>query len=63
MLFRSDSFTVRATGSHEVTYSMPGTTSYVMLPDDEDVAEARSLIEKVLTVDAWQGVVTDKVGN
>lgn len=58
-----DSFTVRGTGSHEVTYSMPGTTSYVMLPDDEDVAEARSLIEKVLTVDAWQGVVTDKVGN
>jgi len=43
-----DSFTIRGTDSHEVTYSIPGASSYVMLPDEEDVAEAERLIEDVL---------------
>ena len=46
-----DSFTVKGTGSHEVTYSIPGTTSYVMIPNEEDVKEARRLIEDVLAGD------------
>lgn len=44
-----DSYTVKGSGSHEATYSMPGATSYVMIPDEEELAEARRLIENVLT--------------
>ncbi len=58
--WKIDSFTVRGTGSHETTYSIPGTTSYVMLPDNDDVAEARRLIENVMAGDM---LPTDKAGN
>lgn len=43
-----DSFVVEGSGSHKVTYSMPNTTSYVMIPDEADLDEARRLIENVL---------------
>ena len=43
-----DSYTVTGTGKHTTTYSMPGTTCYVMIPNDNDVAQAKSLIEAVL---------------
>lgn len=43
-----DSYTVTGTGSHSTTYSMPGTTCYVMIPSESDVAEAKQLIEDVL---------------
>lgn len=43
-----DSYTVTGTGEHTTTYSMPGTTCYVMLPNDQDVEKAKSLIESVL---------------
>ena len=43
-----DSYTVTGTGKHTTTYSMPGTTCYVMIPNDQDVENAKSLIESVL---------------
>ena len=45
------SFTVRGTDSREVTYSIPGAALYVLLPDMEDVAEAKELLETVLEGD------------
>jgi anionic cell wall polymer biosynthesis LytR-Cps2A-Psr (LCP) family protein len=41
------SFTVSGEGKKRTTYSMPNLKSYVMLPDDNDVAYARKLIQKV----------------
>lgn len=46
-----ESFTVRGTDSREVTYSIPGAALYVLLPDAEDVAEAKGLLEAVLEGD------------
>lgn len=43
-----DSHTVTGTGSHETTFSMPGTTCYVMFPNESDVDEAKSMIQEVL---------------
>lgn len=43
-----DSYSVAGTGDHQSTYSMPGTTTYVMIPDEEAVDEAVSLLEGVL---------------
>lgn len=43
-----DTYSVTGRGSHETTYSMPGVTAYVMIPDEEKVAEAKKLIEETL---------------
>lgn len=42
---------MRGTDSREVTYSIPGAALYVLLPDAEDVAEAKGLLEAVLEGD------------
>ena len=34
-------------GSRNVTYSMPGTASYVMEPDEESVEEIRKAIKEM----------------
>ncbi len=44
-------YTVKGRGSREPTYSIPGATSCVMYPDEEDVAEAGRLMEEVLSAD------------
>lgn len=43
-----DAFSVTGYDSYAVTYSVPGVEAYVMLPNDEDVAEATRLIEETL---------------
>ncbi|MGN1307579.1 MAG: LCP family protein [Faecousia sp.] len=43
-----DSYTVTGTGASEVTYSMPGARAYVMYPDDQMVATAKSLISALV---------------
>jgi LCP family protein required for cell wall assembly len=40
-------FTVSGEGKKRTTYSMPRLKSYVMLPDENDVAYAKTLIQKV----------------
>jgi LCP family protein required for cell wall assembly len=40
-------FTVSGEGTKRTTYSMPRLKSYVMIPDDDDVAYAKKLIQKV----------------
>ncbi len=42
------SFAVVGTGGNEKTYSAPGHTAYVMFPDEDVVAQASGLIDKVL---------------
>lgn len=42
------SIAVSGTGANETTYSMPGTTAYVMYPDENSVAQAKAQMEKVL---------------
>lgn len=46
--WKIDSYSLTGTGSHETTYSMPSTTTYVMVPSDEDVEQAKQLIEGTL---------------
>ncbi len=43
-----DTFTVTGTGASQTTYSMPGTTAYVMVPDEEIVEEAKEKLKAVL---------------
>lgn len=43
-----DSYTVTGFDAHDTTYSMPGTTVYVMVPDEKAVDEAKRLIEDTL---------------
>lgn len=43
-----DTYSVTGRGSHKTTYSMPRVTAYVMLPDEETVAEAKRRIEETL---------------
>lgn len=43
-----DTYSVTGSGGSEKTYSVPGSKAYVMIPDEEDVAEAAKLIEGVL---------------
>lgn len=43
-----DTYAVTGYGSYETTYSIPGSNSYVMLPNEEDVAYAKELMEAVL---------------
>lgn len=46
--WKFDNYTVTGTGSKQITYSMPGTELYVMLPNEKKVKEAKELIEAVL---------------
>ena len=41
-------YSVGGTGAYRVTYSAPGMKLYVMIPDDEDVAHATDLIDRVI---------------
>jgi anionic cell wall polymer biosynthesis LytR-Cps2A-Psr (LCP) family protein len=50
------SFAVSGEGTKLTTYSMPRLRSYVMIPDDDDVAYAKTLIQKVLD----GGVLTEE---
>lgn len=43
-----DIFSVTGVGGSEKTYSSPNSNSYVMIPDEGDVAEAKQLIEGVM---------------
>lgn len=43
-----DSYTVTGFDAHDTTYSMPGMSLYVMVPDDNAVNEAKRLIEETL---------------
>ncbi len=43
-----DTYSVSGSGGKETTYSTPNSTSYVMIPNEEDIAEAKSLIDEVL---------------
>ena len=43
-----NTFAVIGTGGSEKTYSMPGSYAYVMYPNEESVAQAKDLIQKVL---------------
>lgn len=40
-------FAVTGTGGSDVTYSMPGVHCYVMYPNDDDVAAAKALLDKI----------------
>jgi anionic cell wall polymer biosynthesis LytR-Cps2A-Psr (LCP) family protein len=42
------SFAVSGTGSSLTTYSMPTQRSYVMIPDEEQIAYAKQLVDKVI---------------
>lgn len=42
------SYAVVGTGSNGPTYSIPGMTSYVMIPDEDSVNKGQDLIQKVL---------------
>ena len=44
-----DTFSVTGSGGSEVTYSTPGSAAYVMIPNESDIAEAKRLMEAVLT--------------
>lgn len=41
------SYSVSGSGSRQTTYSMPGRSVYVMLPDEATVAHAKELLSKV----------------
>lgn len=43
-----DTFTVTGKGASEITYSIPGAYCYVMKPDEENVEQAKKMIEEVL---------------
>lgn len=43
-----DTYSVSGSNGSERTYSVPGAESYVMLPDEDAVAEAKKLIEEAL---------------
>ena len=43
-----DIYSVTGSGGSEKTYSAPNSAAYVMIPNDNDVAQAKSLIEAVL---------------
>ncbi len=43
-----DTFSVTGTGGSEKTYSVPGSNSYVMIPSESDINEAKELIDCVL---------------
>lgn len=45
------SMTVTGTGDSRTTFSMPGTTAYVMLPDESEVAAAREKIAAVMNAE------------
>ena len=49
--WKVESFTVTGTGANQTTYSMPGTTAYVMEPDEEVVKEAEEQLNDVLDKD------------
>ena len=42
-------FAVTGTGGTDVTYSMPGVSCYVMYPNDDDVATASALLDKIMS--------------
>ncbi len=44
-----DTYSVTGSGGSEVTYSTPGSAAYVMIPNESDIAEAKRLMEAVLT--------------
>lgn len=46
--WKVESFTVTGTGANQTTYSMPGTTAYVMVPDEKAVEEAEEKLTAVL---------------
>jgi len=46
-----DTFAVTGSGSKSTTFTMPNTTTYVMLPDEEDIAVAKEKILSVLGAD------------
>ena len=54
--WNTKSYSATGTGGSEVTYSMKGTKLYVMYPDEESVAKAQQLIDKVLE----GGILTDE---
>ena len=54
--WNTKSYAVTGTGGSEITYSMKGTKLYVMYPDEESVAKAQQLIDKVLD----GGILTDE---
>jgi LCP family protein required for cell wall assembly len=41
-------FAVSGTGNSRTTYSMPSQRSYVMIPDEEEIAYAKELVDKVI---------------
>lgn len=43
-----DTYSVTGTGGNERTYSIPDSYAYVMIPDENDVAEAKALVTSVL---------------
>lgn len=44
-----DSYAVTGTGATETTYSTPDSAGYVMIPNDADVEQAKSLLQSVVT--------------
>lgn len=46
--WKIDTFSVTGYDSYAVTYSVPGVEAYVMLPNEDDIAEAAGLIEETL---------------
>lgn len=54
--WNTKSYAVTGTGGSEVTYSMKGTKLYVMYPDEDSVAKAQQLIDKVIE----GGILTDE---
>ena len=43
-----DFYAVTGFNGSETTYSAPGSYAYVMIPNDEDIAQAKELIDNVL---------------
>ena len=54
--WNTKSYAVTGTGGSEITYSMEGTKLYVMYPDEDSVAKAQQLIDKVIE----GGILTDE---
>lgn len=42
------SYSVDGSGTKSTTYSMPNTTAYVMVPDENTITHAKELIEQVI---------------
>jgi LCP family protein required for cell wall assembly len=44
-----EKYSVSGSDAHKTTYSMPNSTAYVMIPYEDDVAQATELLQKILS--------------